>query len=52
MPVVILKSFSEIKNPIYKITYYMDDGVNPSIVDYLKENLSDNLSLLYLVISG
>ena len=49
VPVVILKSFSEIKNPIYKITYYMADGVNPTIVDYLKENLNDKLEF---VVSG
>ncbi|MBU3093330.1 HAD family hydrolase [Clostridium sp. CM028] len=49
VPVVILKSFSEIKNPIYKITYYMTDGVKPSIVDYIKGNLSDKLEF---VVSG
>jgi len=49
VPVVILKSFSEIKNPIYKITYYMADCVNSSIVDYLKENLNDKLEF---VVSG
>ncbi|MFT5873263.1 MAG: Cof subfamily protein (haloacid dehalogenase superfamily) [Clostridium sp.] len=49
VPAVIVKSFSEIKTPIYKITYYMADGVNPSIVDYLKENLNDKLEF---VVSG
>ncbi|GCD11947.1 Cof-type HAD-IIB family hydrolase [Clostridium tagluense] len=49
VPAVILKSFSEIKNPIYKITYYMASGVNPSIVNYMKENLSDKLEF---VVSG
>jgi len=49
VPVIIVKSFSEIKNPIYKITYYMDEGVNSSIVDYLKENLNDKLEF---VVSG
>lgn len=49
LPVVILKSFSEIKSPIYKITYYMAEGVNSSIVDYLKENLNDKLEF---VVSG
>jgi len=47
--VVILKSYSEIKKPIYKITYYMADGVNSSIVDYLKENLNGKLEF---VVSG
>ena len=49
VPVVILKSFREIKNPIYKITYYMTDGVKTSMVDYIKENLSDKLEF---VVSG
>ena len=49
VPVVILKSFSEIKKPIYKITYYMTHGVNSSIVDYLKENLNSKLEF---VVSG
>jgi hypothetical protein len=49
VPVVILKSFDEIKNPIYKITYYMTDDVNPSIENYIKENLNDKLEF---VVSG
>lgn len=49
VPVVILKSFNEIKNPIYKISYYMDEDVNPSILDYLEKNLNDTLSF---VVSG
>jgi len=49
VPVVILESFSEIKRPIYKITYYMADGVNSSIVNYLKENLNDKVEF---VVSG
>ena len=49
VPAVILKSFSEIKTPIYKLTYYMAHGVNSSIVDYLKENLNDKLEF---VVSG
>ena len=49
VPVVILKSYSEIKKPIYKITYYMAHGVNPNIVDYLEENLNDKLEF---VVSG
>lgn len=47
--VVILKSFSEIKNPIYKMSYYMDEGVNPFILEYLKNNLDD---ILGFVVSG
>ncbi|MCY6372155.1 HAD family hydrolase [Clostridium ganghwense] len=49
VPVVILNSFNEIKNPIYKMTYYVANGVNPDILEYLKKNLNDNLEL---VVSG
>lgn len=49
VPVVILKSFREIKSPIYKLTYYMADGANESILEYLKENLDSNLEF---VVSG
>lgn len=49
VPAVILKTYSEVKNPIYKITYYMANGVNPSIVNYIKENLNDKLEF---VVSG
>lgn len=49
VPVVILKSFSEIKSPIYRITYYMEEGVNPHILAYLKKNLNDTLEF---VVSG
>lgn len=49
VPVVILKSFREIKNPIFKITYYMADCVNSSILDYLKESLNNKLEF---VVSG
>jgi len=48
-PTVKLKSFSEIKRPVYKITYYMAEGVNASIVNYLIEELSDKLEF---VVSG
>ncbi len=49
VPVVVLKSFNEINKPIFKITYYMSEGVNSSIVDYVKENLNDKLEF---VVSG
>ena len=49
VPVVVVNSFSEIKGPIYKITYYMVDGVSSSMVDYLKEKLDDKLEF---VVSG
>jgi len=49
VPVVKLKSYSQLKSPIYKITYYMADGVNESIVEYLNENLDNSLEF---VVSG
>jgi Cof subfamily protein (haloacid dehalogenase superfamily) len=49
VPVVIVKSLSEIKKTIYKITYFMADGINPAIVEYLKKNLNDELEF---VVSG
>ncbi len=49
VPVVILKSFSQLKSPIYKITYYMADGVSSAIVNYLKEKLDEKLEF---VVSG
>ena len=49
VPVIILKSFSELKSPIYKITYFMAGGVTSSIVEYLKDNLDDKLEF---VVSG
>lgn len=47
--VVIINSFSEIKTPIYKITYYMAEGVNSHIMEYLGENLDNTLEY---VVSG
>ncbi|MBU3178732.1 HAD family hydrolase [Clostridium estertheticum] len=49
VPVIKLKSFSQLKSPIYKITYYMADGVSSSIINHLKENLDDKLEF---VVSG
>ncbi len=49
VPVVVVNSFSEIKSPIYKITYYMAGGVSSSMVDYLKEKLDSKLEF---VVSG
>ncbi|WMJ80470.1 HAD family hydrolase [Clostridium sp. MB40-C1] len=49
VPLVILNSFSEIESPIYKMSYYIADGVNPTILEYLKKNLNDNLEF---VVSG
>jgi Cof subfamily protein (haloacid dehalogenase superfamily) len=49
VPVVLVNSYSEIKKPIYKITYYMAHGVNSAIVNYLEENLNAKLEF---VVSG
>lgn len=49
VPVVTLKSFSEIKNAIYKITYYMAQGVNPNMLKFLEKNLDHTLEF---VVSG
>lgn len=49
VPIVILKSFNEIKRPIYKITYYMSQGVNLDILEHLEKNLYDTLEF---VVSG
>nr|WP_304519769.1 Cof-type HAD-IIB family hydrolase [Clostridium estertheticum] len=49
VPVVKLESFSKLKSPIYKITYYMAGGVNLSIINLLKEKLHEKLEF---VVSG
>jgi len=49
VPIVAVNTFSEIKSPIYKITYYMAGGVSASMVDYLKEKLDGKLEV---VVSG
>ncbi len=49
VPAVIVKSFSEVKNSIYKLTYYVSQGVKPGMLDYLEKNLNDNLEF---VVSG
>lgn len=49
VPVIVLKSFTEINKPIYKITYHMAGGVNQNMIDYLNENLNDELEF---VVSG
>jgi Cof subfamily protein (haloacid dehalogenase superfamily) len=49
VPVVIIKTFNEIKTPIFKITYYLSEGVNSHILDYLNKNLNDSLEF---VVSG
>lgn len=46
VPVVIVNSFSEVENPIYKMTYYVRDGIKPHMLDYLRDNLSDNLEFV------
>ncbi|KZL90593.1 Cof-type HAD-IIB family hydrolase [Clostridium magnum] len=49
VPAAVVKSFEEVKCPIYRMTYYVKDGVKPAILEYLKSNLNDNLEF---VVSG
>lgn len=49
VPVVVVKSFEEVKCPIYRMTYYIKEGVKPAILEYLKNNLNENLEF---VVSG
>mgnify|MGYP001036275545 CR=1 FL=1 len=46
---VVLESFNEVKAPIYKMTYYVKDGVKAPMLQYLRNNLNDNLEF---VVSG
>lgn len=47
--VVALKSFKQLREPVYKMTYHMANGVNQDIIKYLRENLNDELQF---VVSG
>ncbi|MFD3158109.1 Cof-type HAD-IIB family hydrolase [Haloimpatiens sp. FM7330] len=49
VPAVVIKSFDEVKEPVYKVTYYVEEGVKTHMIEYLKENLSDNVEF---VVSG
>mgnify|MGYP001571183469 FL=1 len=49
VPVVTINSFSQVRTPIYKITYYMAEGVNSDILEYLGKNLNNTLEY---VVSG
>ncbi|WP_102401907.1 HAD family hydrolase [Haloimpatiens massiliensis] len=49
VPVVILNSLDEMKEPVYKITYHMPNGVTEEMINYLKKNLNDELEF---VVSG
>ncbi|MCB2294991.1 Cof-type HAD-IIB family hydrolase [Clostridium algoriphilum] len=49
VPTIRLESFSELRSPVYKITYYIADGVTAAIVNYLVEKLNDKLEF---VVSG
>lgn len=49
VPVCEVKSFNEVKDDIYKITYYISGGVKKEILKYLKDNLSCDLEF---VVSG
>jgi len=49
VPAAVVKSFDEVKCPIHKMTYYVKDGIKPAMLEYLKDNLNDNLEF---VLSG
>lgn len=49
VPWVIVKAFKEVKCPIYRVTYYIKNGVKQETVEYLKNNLNENLEF---VVSG
>lgn len=49
VPAIIVKSFDEVNCPIYKMTYYLKDGLKPGMIEYLKDNLNTNLDF---VLSG
>lgn len=43
---IIVNSFDEVTAPIYKITYHVANGVKPAMLEYLKNNLSENLEFV------
>ncbi|AKA69710.1 HAD family hydrolase [Clostridium scatologenes] len=49
VPWVIVKAFKEVKCPIYRMTYYIKNGVKQETVEYLKNNLNESLEF---VVSG
>lgn len=46
VPWVELDSFDEVDEKIYKITYYVPDGIKPDMLEYLENNLDDNLKFV------
>lgn len=49
VPACKVKSFDDVKDDIYKITYYVSGGVKKDILQYLKYNLNSDLEF---VVSG
>lgn len=49
VPGVIVNSFDEVTCPIYKVSYHVDGGVQPSMTQHIKDNISDSLEF---VLSG
>lgn len=49
VPVVVLNSFSQLREPVYKVTYHMPNGVSEEMISYLEKNLNDDLEF---VVSG
>lgn len=49
IPIKLCTSYLDIKEPIYRITYFCPDGVKEETIKYLKNNLNANLEF---VVSG
>jgi Cof subfamily protein (haloacid dehalogenase superfamily) len=49
IPIKICSSYEEIKEPVYRITYYNPEGVKDETLKYLKDNLNPDLEF---VVSG
>lgn len=49
VPSISINSFDNFDLPVYKITYFMANGITSNTLDYLKNNLNDNLEF---VVSG
>ncbi|WP_373898134.1 HAD family hydrolase [Haloimpatiens sp. FM7315] len=49
IPYIVLDSFDKVKDSIYKMTYYVSEGIKPHIVKELKKNLNSNIEC---VVSG
>ncbi|EJO5348744.1 HAD family hydrolase [Clostridium botulinum] len=46
VPYIEYKSFHEVDKPVSKVSYYVKDGIKPAMLDYLKENLNNDLQFV------